>query len=450
MVARYRGETEVMRSTTGAEIHGLGEPGSKNAVPQRWRDRKRYLWLLAPVVPSMAVGSWLLVLGTGQKVFWWLGAIITFVIIPILDHLVGRDSTNPPDSALARLENDRFYRWVNFVYLPGQYGTLVFACWIWANDWVDITPVDKMGLLVTVGIIGGIAISTAHELGHQRAGLERTLSKIALAQTCYGHFVVEHNRGHHVRVATPADPASSLLGESLYAFIPRSVAGGIKSAWRIERARFARTRTSRWSLRNDVLNAWLLSVAVFSVLTAWFGLQVLPWLVGQAIIGFCMLETVNYLEHYGLRRQRLADGRYERIRPSHSWNSNTIVANVCLFHLQRHSDHHAHPLRRYQTLRHADEAPQLPSGYATMMLIAMVPPLWRHVMDRRVIEHYGGRVELAALSSRYGEHHASETLRDTNPPLHRLSRLRRPTFQRYRGGFLRPRRSPSGACRRAT
>jgi alkane 1-monooxygenase len=396
----------LMRSTTRAENDGLGEPGNKNAVPHRWRDRKRYLWLLAPVVPSMAVGSWLLVLGTGQHVFWWLGAIITFVVIPILDHLVGADSTNPPYGALAQLENDRFYRWVNFLYLPGQYASLVFACWIWANDWVDITLIDKLGLVVTVGIIGGIAISTAHELGHQRAGLERKLSKIALAQTCYGHFVVEHNRGHHVRVATPEDPASSLLGESLYAFIPRSVAGGSKSAWRIERERFVRTGTSHWSLRNHVLNAWLLSVAVFSVLAAWFGPQVLPWLVGQAIIGFCMLETINYIEHYGLRRQRLADGRYERIRPSHSWNSNTIVANVCLFHLQRHSDHHAHPLRRYQTLRHADEAPQLPSGYATMMLIAMVPPLWRRVMDSRVIQHYGGRVQLAALRPRYAQNYA--------------------------------------------
>jgi alkane 1-monooxygenase len=169
--------------------------------------------------------------------------------------------------------------------------------------------------------------------------------------------------------------------------------------------RFTRIGTPHWSLRNDVLNAWLLSVGLFAVLVAWFGVMVLPWLVGQAVIGFCMLETVNYLEHYGLRRQKLADGRYERVRASHSWNSNTIVANVCLFHLQRHSDHHAHPLRRYQTLCHADEAPQLPSGYATMMLIAMVPPLWRRIMDWRVIDHYDGQAHRAALSPRYAKKH---------------------------------------------
>ena len=166
-----------------------------------------------------------------------------------------------------------------------------------------------------------------------------------------------------------------------------------------------------------MLNAWLLTLALFVILVLWFGVVVLPWLIGQAVVGFCMLETVNYLEHYGLRRQKLADGRYERVRAWHSWNSNTIVANVCLFHLQRHSDHHAHPVRRYQTLRHAEEAPQLPSGYATMMLIAMIPPLWRRIMDGRVIDHYGGQLHLAALSPRYEELRRRNARRDANPPL---------------------------------
>lgn len=383
-----------------------------------WRDRKRYFWLLAPTVPSLVAESWFLVQVTGIDLFWWFGPIMTFLVIPVLDHLVGADAENPPDSALARLENDRFYRWVNFLYLPGQYLSLIFACWMWAGGgWVDMSFVDKLGLMFTVGIIGGIAISTAHELGHRRAGLERRLSKLALAQTGYGHFFVEHNRGHHARVATAEDPASSQLGESLYAFIRRSVTGGARSAWQLERARFTRIGTSPWSFRNDVLNAWALTVVLFTVLIVWFGVGVLPWLIGQAVVGFCMLEAVNYLEHYGLRRQKLADGRYERVRASHSWNSNTIVANICLFHLQRHSDHHAHPLRRYQTLRHADEAPQLPSGYATMILIAMVPPLWRRVMDWRVIEHYNGQIDRAALSPRYQRRLAQESRRDANPPL---------------------------------
>ena len=362
-----------------------------------WRDPKRYLWLFGAVVPALVFETWLAALATGSNLLWWCGPVIAFVVVPVLDHLVGADADNPPDRALDRLESDRFYRWVTYLFLPSPYLSLVFACWLWAGGgWVTMTPADKVGLMTTVGIIGGVAISAAHELGHRRARLERRLSKLALAQTCYGHFFVEHNRGHHARVATPADPASSRLGESLYRFIPRSTLGGVRSAWALERTRFARMGQSHWNLRNDVLNAWLLSAVLFAALALWFGATVLPWLVGQAIIGFGMLETVNYLEHYGLRRQQLPDGRYERVAAAHSWNSNTVIANVFLFHLQRHSDHHAHPIRRYQSLRHSDEAPQLPTGYATMMLLALVPPLWRKVMDWRVLEHYGGDVTLAA------------------------------------------------------
>lgn len=380
----------------------LSTPTADRQVGQAWRDPKRYLWLLGSVVPALVFESWFLVQVTGSPLFWWFGPILAFVVIPVLDHVVGADKENPPDRALTWLESDRFYRWVTYLYLPGQYLSLVFACWLWAGGgWVDLTLLDEIGLMATVGIIGGVSISAAHELGHRRARLERRLSKIALAQTCYGHFFVEHNRGHHARVATAEDPASSRFGEGLYRFIPRSVVGGLRSAWELERIRFRRAGTSHWSLRNDVLNAWLLTVVLFATMTVWFGASVLPWLIGQAVIGACMLETVNYLEHYGLRRQRNSDGRYERVRAAHSWNSNTVVANVVLFHLQRHSDHHAHPIRRYQTLRHSDEAPQLPTGYTTMMLLALVPPLWRRVMDWRVLAHYDGDASRVALPPRH-------------------------------------------------
>lgn len=272
-----------MKPISRTDHRGFSEPDHRGASDSGWRDRKRYLWLLAPIVPSLVAESWFLVQVTGQELFWWFGPILTFFVVPVLDHLVGADAENPPDSALAWLENDRFYRWVTMLCLPGQYLSLLFACWIWAGGgWVDMSLIDKLGLMFTAGIVGGIAISTAHELGHRRAGLERKLSKLALAQSGYGHFFVEHNRGHHAKVATPDDPASSRLGESLYAFIPRSVAGGARSAWGLERARFARIGTSHWSLRNDVLNAWLRTVVLFAILVAWFGVVVLPWLIGQA------------------------------------------------------------------------------------------------------------------------------------------------------------------------
>jgi alkane 1-monooxygenase len=369
------------------------------------RHLKRYLWLCGALVPGLAGLSWLAVHVTGGAAFWWCGPALTLGILPLVDRLVGNDSDNPSDSALEWLKNDPFYRWVTYLYLPGQYLSLAFACWLWSGGgWLTMTFVDRVGLMVTVGITGGIAINAAHELGHRRTKLERRLSKLALAQTGYGHFFVEHNRGHHVRVATAEDAASARLGESLYRFIPRSVFGGLRSAWRIEARRLAHTGRGRLSLRNDIVNAWLLTVGLFVILIAWFGVVVLPWLIGQAVIGFCLLETVNYLEHYGLRRQKLPDGRYERVGPGHSWNSNTVVMNVFLFHLQRHSDHHANPQRRYQVLRGAHEAPQLPAGYGAMMLLAMLPPLWHRVMDRRVIEHYGGDIGLTALPPRHLAH----------------------------------------------
>ena len=363
-----------------------------------WRAVKRYLWLLGAIVPGMVGLAWLLVQLTGLPVFWWVGPLLAFVVIPVLDQLIGADESGVLGGSNEDLENDKFYRWVNYLYLPNQYLSLIFACWLWSGGgWLTMTAVDKIGLMVTVGIVGGIAINAAHELGHRRASAEKRLSKVALAQTGYGHFFVEHNRGHHLRVATVEDPASARLGESVYHFIPRSVLGGLRSAWRLETSRLAQAGRSRWSLRNDILNAWLLSAAIFVGLVVWFGAVIIPWLIGQAVIGVCLLETVNYLEHYGLRRQRLADGNYERVGQRHSWNSDTLIANVFLYHLQRHSDHHANPQKRYQTLQHCDQAPQLPTGYGSMLVLAWCPPLWRRVMDRRVLAHYGGDIRLAAL-----------------------------------------------------
>ena len=198
-------------------------------------------------------------------------------------------------------------------------------------------------------------------------------------------------------MSTPADPASARFGESFWAFLPRTVAGSLRSAWSIAAAAQRRKGQRVWSLRNDVLNAWALSMVLFGATIAAFGPAVVPFIVVQAVFGFSLLEVVNYIEHYGLLRQKLPNGRYERCRPEHSWNSNNVVSNLLLYHLERHSDHHANPTRRYQSLRHFDEAPQLPSGYALMIGLAYVPPLWRRVMDRRVLAHYGGDVTRANI-----------------------------------------------------
>ncbi|HEY2715218.1 MAG TPA: alkane 1-monooxygenase [Solirubrobacterales bacterium] len=366
--------------------------------PATWSDPKRYAWLLGIIVPLAPFMGWALVELTGFGGFWFLGPVLVFGAFPVLDFVVGLDASNPPDSVLKFLEQDRYYRWCTYLFIPIQYAGLILACAEWGSG--DLSIVESIGLALTMGVVGGIAINTAHELGHKRAASEKWLSRVALAQTGYGHFFIEHNRGHHVRVATPEDPASSRLGESFWAFLPRTVSGSLRSAWEIETARLDRLGEIHWTLRNDVLNAWAMTVVLFAALAVAFGPIVLPYLVLQAVIGFSLLEVVNYLEHYGLLRQRKEDGRYERCRPDHSWNSNNVASNVLLYHLQRHSDHHANPTRRYQALRHVEEAPQLPTGYAGMIVLAWFPPLWRRVMDPRLLDHYGGDATQANIHPR--------------------------------------------------
>lgn len=376
---------------------GTGSPPASMV----WRDPKRHLWLLGvamPLIPFAAVGFNVL---SGWAVWLWLGPIVILGVVPVIDWTVGRDSSGPPDDAINRLEADRYYRWLTYLFLPVQYAGFIVAFWYLAT--ADLSTIDRVGLAVTVGFIGGLGINTAHELGHKKESHERWLSKIALAQTFYGHFYIEHNRGHHVRVATPDDPASSRVGESFYAFWPRTMGGSLRNAWRLESRRYRRRGEHPWHLGNDVLNAVAMSVVLWVAMIVWLGPAIVPYLVIQAVIGFTLLEAVNYLEHYGLLREIVGvpgKERYERVEPRHSWNSNNIATNVLLYHLQRHSDHHAHPTRRYQALRDEKDAPVLPTGYAGMILLALVPPLWRRVMDPRVLDHYDGQMSRANIQPR--------------------------------------------------
>ncbi|MFC0315685.1 fatty acid desaturase [Gordonia phosphorivorans] len=395
---------------------------SPGAPATEWRDKKRYLWLLGLIPPTalfvvtgfVALMNWAgrelewSWLGTVSPVWWWIGPILVYLLLPVLDIFFGPDGQNPPEELIEQLENDKYYRYCTYMYLPFQFASLIFACYLWTADdltWLGIESgglglASKIGLAFTVGAMGGIGINAAHELGHKKVTMERWLSKVTLAQTFYGHFYIEHNRGHHVRVATPEDPASSRYGESFWAFLPRSVWGSLKSAWELEANRMKRQDRPVLHHTNDVLNAWAMSLVLWGALALIFGWQVLPFLVLQAVYGFSLLETVNYLEHYGLLRQKNARGRYERCTPQHSWNSDHIATNIFLYHLQRHSDHHANPTRRYQTLRSFEESPNLPSGYASMIAIAYFPPLWRRVMDKRVLAHYDGDLSRANLHPR--------------------------------------------------
>ncbi len=392
-----------MAADTRFEPAGTVPEGST----QKWKDGKRHLWLIGLVVPSLAVVAVGIFALTGFTPILWLGPIVILVVVPAIDLVAGLDRTNPPDDVIEELENDKYYRWITYLFLPIQYlgfvgaMMLVSGSTLWGLLDDPLTLWQKIGIAISIGTIGGIGINTAHELGHKRETNERWLSKVALAQVAYGHFYIEHNRGHHVRVATPEDPASSRMGENFYQFWPRTVLGSLKSAWHLEKRRYARKKQHPFRIGNDVLNAWLMTIVLWGALVAWLGVEILPYLVLQAIVGFSLLEVVNYMEHYGMLRQKVGrEGRerYERVLPSHSWNSNNIATNVLLYHLQRHSDHHANPTRRYQTLRDFEESPVLPTGYAGMIVLALFPPLWRRVMDPRVIDHFDGDLTLANIS----------------------------------------------------
>jgi alkane 1-monooxygenase len=268
----------------------------------RWRDKKRYLWMLGLIVPLLPYGAANWVRDSGWTGFYFAGPVFILVIIPLLDWVFGTDRSNPPDWAVEQLAEDRFYRWCTFLFLPLQYAGLVFACWVVTTRGLSL--VDQFGYALTVGTVAGVAINTAHELGHKSVKAERRLAKLALAQSGYGHFYVEHNRGHHNRVATPEDPASSRLGETFWEFLPRTVVGSARSAWELEARRLRAQGKKVWSTDNDVLTAWAMTVVLFAGLTAAFGVKILPFLVVQAVFGFSLLEVVNYLEHYGLMRQK--------------------------------------------------------------------------------------------------------------------------------------------------
>ena len=356
-------------------------PASPPAPP--YRDRKRPAWLLSLVVPcTVAIGPALMLI-SGDVRALWIPVVLFYVVFPVFDWLLGEDLSNPPESAVPTLDADRYYRRITYALVPVLWAAFIFSAWFVARH--DLPWHGLLAMVIITGSVGGFCINLGHEVGHKNTPLERWLAKVILAPTAYGHFTIEHNRGHHRDVATPVDPASSRMGESIYRFVLREMPGALVRAWGLERDRLARDGHSTWSVHNEILQPALITLLLWTVLAVWLGPQVLLFLVVASFWANFQLTSANYVEHYGLVRQKSASGKYEACQPHHSWNSNHIFSNWALFHLQRHSDHHAHPLRRYQSLRHFENLPRLPSGYFGMFTIAYIPPLWRRVMDERLL-----------------------------------------------------------------
>jgi alkane 1-monooxygenase len=353
-----------------------------------YRDRKRFAWVLSLLVPlSVATGPllWQWHPATGML---WLPVLFVYVVAPLLDLALGTDRSNPPEDAVPALEADRYYRYVTYALVPLLWGAFIYAAWF--SQTPELTPLGLLALVISTGGVGGFCINLGHEIGHKQGRLERWLARLILAPTGYGHFTIEHNRGHHRDVATPQDPASSRMGESIWRFVRREMPGAWRRAWALETARLRSDGQPLWGLHNQILQPALVTLALWAGLCVWLGPQVLAFLLPASLWANFQLTSANYIEHYGLLRRRGPDGRVEPCQPRHSWNSNHVFSNWATFHLQRHSDHHAHPLRRYQSLRHFDEAPQLPNGYFGMFPLAYVPPLWFAVMDERLVRAVGG------------------------------------------------------------
>lgn len=355
-----------------------------------YTDRKRYLWLLAvpfPLTPLLSMG---LMSSTGKEWTLWIPLLTLYLLIPLLDYLFPADRSNPPEQVVPQLEADNYYRLLNHLTVPLHFITLIAGAWFVTRH--DLSISGLLAISLTTGVISGFGVNIGHELGHKKNHVDRLAARLVLAVPFYGHFTMEHNVGHHAQVATPEDCASARFGESIYRFATREIPGGVKRGWRLELDRLRRGNYRTWGWHNEILQSYLVSVILYAGITAVFGFAALPFLVLQAAYAWWQLTSANYVEHYGLLRAKLPNGRYERCRPQHSWNANHIASNLVLFHLERHSDHHAHASRRYQSLRHYDDVPQLPSGYFGMFLLAYVPFLWRKVMDKKVLQLADGKL----------------------------------------------------------
>lgn len=346
-------------------------------------DRKRWLWAMSVLYPLTPLsGIWLHAL-SGNEFWLFLPLFLNFGLGPIIDWALGEDRNNPPDAVVMQLDQDRYYRQLTYATVPLHLVTLVGAAWYASTQ--DLSVWGMIGLAIVTGMTSGLAINTGHELGHKNSSIEKQLAKLVLAVPAYGHFTIDHNLGHHRNVSTPGDPASARMGESIYKFALREIPGAFTEAWAIEKDRLRRRERSIWHPNNQILQSYFVTALLNIVLIAWLGWLMVPFLLLHHASAYWQLTSANYIEHYGLLREKNDNGKYERCEPRHSWNSNHVFSNLVLFHLERHSDHHANPLRRYQALRHFDDAPQLPNGYFGAYLLAYVPLLWFRIMDKRLL-----------------------------------------------------------------
>lgn len=344
-------------------------------------------FLFVFIVPlTLPTAAWLSVKSGMLNLMAWYPLFFLFVLIPALDYLLGHDPVNIEKSEESTVSQFVWFKALTLLVLPVQIATLIWSAQWFTNQ--DLSLVGTIGWLFSQGIVSSIlAINVAHELIHKDAKLEKGIGGILLTSVGYYGFKIEHLRGHHVHVSTPQDASSARFGQNLWTFMPEALVRNTNNAWKLEYQRLRNLGLGFFNWRNEMLGwslLWILFCSGFYFSLGWKGLL---FFVLQGFFAACSLEVINYIEHYGLERKKTDDGRYERTTHMHSWNSDYALSNLMLFQLQRHSDHHAFPKRRYAILRHHEDSPQLPGGYSAMFVLALFPPLWHRVIDPRVLAH---------------------------------------------------------------
>lgn len=335
-------------------------------------------YLTAFSIPIMAFAGLYL-----QGLFSFLTPFYGFVIIPMLELMFPVDTSNISEEESENRLKNKVFDWLLYFNLPIVYILVVLSLLVVTTT--SLETYEFVGLILSVGIVLGVnGINVAHELGHRQTTNERFIGKALLLPALYMHFYIEHNFGHHLHAATKEDPATARYNQTVYGFWVTSVFRQYISAWGIQNRLLKNNNQSFLSIKNDMLWYSVLQLTYLIIVFSIFGLTGLVFAFFAGVIGFILLETVNYIEHYGLMRSKLPSGRYERVSKIHSWNSNHIIGRIVLYELTRHSDHHYKSSKKYQVLDCHGESPQMPYGYPTSMVLAMVPPLWFSIMNKRI------------------------------------------------------------------
>jgi alkane 1-monooxygenase len=339
----------------------------------------KYIKYLSPIITfALAYISF-----THTGILCWLVIIHSWIFVPTIELFLKGNTKNMSAAEEELAKADKIYDLMLYLVVLIQIPMLFFFLSSFVN--AELSTLDIIGRIVSMGMLCGIfGINVAHELGHRNNRFEQGLAKLSLLTSMYTHFFIEHNKGHHKNVATPNDPSSARYNEWVYLFYFRTIIFTYISAWHIANDEVKKKGKAVFSIYNEMIQLQFMQVTLLAIIYFIFGGTILLYFFAAAFMGILLLETVNYIEHYGLQRKETGENKFERAQPQHSWNSNHAMGRMMLFELSRHSDHHYLASRKYQILQHHDDAPQLPTGYPGSMLLSLVPPLWCGIMNKKI------------------------------------------------------------------